>query len=64
MLLDEGVHAREGAFETVEGLDHGGWGLSVVRREHQIGTGDGYRGRHAAHTPFTVAGWSTTASDG
>ena len=49
--------------EAVEGLDHGGWGLPVVRREHQIGTGDGYRGRHAAHTPFAAARWSTTASD-
>jgi len=63
VLLDERVHPGEGVLQGAERLDDRRRGPPVVRREHQIGTGDGYRGRHAAHTPFAAAGWSTTASD-
>lgn len=56
VLLDERVHAEQGGFEGLLRLDDRGRGLPVVRWEHQAGTGDGYRGRHAAHHPVHFGG--------
>nr|BBJ51124.1 hypothetical protein SAVMC3_37530 [Streptomyces avermitilis] len=63
MLLDERVHPVQGLLEGVEGLDGGGRGPPVERGSTRSALVTAIAVGTLHTTPFTAAGWSTTASD-